>query len=61
MKTLNGWAVVADQVKTFHGIKKDYILSVCATRAEAREEKALHGGKADGIRIVKLTGNQEVR
>lgn len=61
MKNLNAWAVVADQVKTLKGVKQDYIVAICETRAEAREEKAYRGGKADGYRIVKLSGNQEVR
>lgn len=60
-KQINAWAVVVDKCITSKGVKKDYVISVCSTRQEAREEKADRGGKESGVRIVKLSGNQEVR
>lgn len=62
MKTkINGYAVVCD-VAMVHGRKvKNYVSSVHPTRDEARQEKAFHGGKECGVRIVKLQGFEEVR
>lgn len=62
MKTkINGYAVVYD-VAFVNGRKfENYVSSVHTTRSEAREEKAFSGGKAEGVRIVKLQGSEEIR
>lgn len=60
-QVIKGWAVVYDTALVGGRKMENYVSSIHRTRQEAREEKDFCGGKAEGVRIVKLEGNKEIR
>jgi len=56
MTTVTTYAVVAEKENA-----KPLVIDLFSTRQEARKTKMEFGGHAQGVKIVKLTGNTVIR
>lgn len=48
-------------IKSYAVIRDNRVVSLTATREEARVKKAKMGGKENGVSIIQLVAKQEVR